>query len=449
MRRAVTIWIALILVAWCGVAQQRKLKPGWNLFSKKQDIQLGREAAAEIEKKVELVDKRELNNYIERIGRALASQPQADDYPYAFKVVKDKNINAFALPGGPTYVNAGLILEAETEAQLAGVLAHEIAHVALRHGTNQVTKANLIRLPVMLAGIAIGSDSLLAQLGQLGVGLGATSLLLKFSRGAERDADLLGARIMSQAGYNPIEMARFFEKLEAEGGARAPQFFSSHPNPGNRVKAVEEEIRYLPQRRYDTDTDQLPRMKEIASRIPPPPKSLRESSSHAAIRVSRPSDQFLQYRSREFRLSYPENWRAYGDRDSASITFAPAAAIQRRPSGATSVGYGAIVSYYYPEKRRFKLQKATRELIERLLAANPTMRTGTQRTRKIRVDGKKAILTVLSSDSHYKGETEIDRVVTVARPQGLFYIVFIAPQSESARAQPVFDKILASVRFTG
>lgn len=255
--RAAALALAAILSSTPLASQPRKLKPGINLFSKEQDIQLGREASREIEKRLRLLDDRRIQDYVERLGRRLAARPEADRYPYSFKVVDDKEINAFALPGGPVYVNTGVILAAENEAQLAGVMAHEISHVALRHGTNQVTKANLVQLPAILASLAMGSDSLLGQLGQLGVSLGANSLLLKFSRGAERDADLLGSRIMAGAGYNPIEMARFFEKLEGGKGLRAPQFLSSHPNPGNRRRAVEEEIRYLPRRAYETDSPEF------------------------------------------------------------------------------------------------------------------------------------------------------------------------------------------------
>jgi predicted Zn-dependent protease len=247
--------------------QPRKLQPGFNLFSKEQDIQLGREAAREIEKQVRLVPDREVQEYAERLGRRLAARPEADKYPYFFKVVDDREINAFALPGGPIYIHTGVIAAAENEAQLAGVIAHEISHVALRHGTNQVTKAHLVRLPALLAGMAIGSDSLLGQLGQLGVSIGANSLLLTFSRGAERDADLLGVRILSGAGYNPIEMARFFEKLETGKGLRAPQFLSSHPNPGNRRRAVEQEIRYLPRRAYQRDSDEFPRIQRLVQEL--------------------------------------------------------------------------------------------------------------------------------------------------------------------------------------
>ena len=267
--RRVCGWAQALMMMWAlalpAGAQQRELKPGFNLVSKDQDIQLGKEAKAQVEKQMPVVRDAEIVNYVRSIGQRLAATPQAGGFPYTFDVVNDKNINAFALPGGPTFANTGLIAAAENEAQLAGVMAHEISHVALRHGTNQASKANLIQLPAMLAGALAGrGGSMLGQLAQLGIGLGANSVLLKYSRNAERDADLLGARIMSEAGYNPVEMARFFEKLEAEGGSRGLEFFSSHPNPGNRVKAVQQELQYLPQRQYRNSDA---RLRTIQARI--------------------------------------------------------------------------------------------------------------------------------------------------------------------------------------
>lgn len=268
LQRRLFSLILLSSLVWPALLDARDLKPGWNLFSKEQDVQLGKEAAAQVRQQMPIVKDAGINDYIRKIGRRLASQPQAGDFPYSFEVVADESINAFALPGGPAFVHTGLILAAENEAQLAGVLAHEIAHVALRHGTNQVSKANAVQIPAMiLSGVLGRGGSMMDQLTQLGIGIGANSVMMKFSRSAERDADLLGTRIMSSAGYNPIEMARFFEKLEAEGGSRGPEFLSSHPNPGNRVKAVQAEIQTLPRRQHTTDTGDLTRIQSSVSKI--------------------------------------------------------------------------------------------------------------------------------------------------------------------------------------
>jgi predicted Zn-dependent protease len=289
------IAFTLILLAACAGAQKpRTLKPGFNLFTRDQDVQLGKEAAAQIEKQVTLANNAELDGYVRRIGEKLAATPEAGGFPYTFRVVNDKSINAFALPGGPAFVNSGLLAAAANEAQVAGVLAHEISHVALRHGTNQASKANLIELPAALAagmlGGGSGSGTMLSKLAEFGIGLGANSVLLKFSRDAERDADLLGTRIMARVGYDPIEMARFFEKLEAEGGVRGPQFLSDHPNPGNRVKAVQAEIALLPRRTYTTgNAREFARMQKIAAALPPPPERRKPVAEDAAPNASAPA----------------------------------------------------------------------------------------------------------------------------------------------------------------
>src|SRR5262245_14842032 len=234
--------VVLLVVAGTLTAQTKKLKPGFNLFSKEQDVQLGKESAAEVEKKMKVVDNAELQTYISTVGKNLTSTAEAGDFPYTFKVVVEKSINAFALPGGPMYIHTGLLSAADNESQMVGVMAHEVSHVALRHGTNQASKQQMLQLPAMLASQATGSGGLLGTLGQLGINLGANSVLLKFSRGAETEADLLGTHLMHTAGYNPVELANFFRKLEAEGGNQnklVEMFMSSHPNPGNRVQAVQ------------------------------------------------------------------------------------------------------------------------------------------------------------------------------------------------------------------
>jgi predicted Zn-dependent protease len=270
--RRTIVWA--VLTAAVLAAQIREPRPGFNLFSKEQDVQLGKEAAAQVEKEFELVQNAELQRYIDSIGSKLTRSKRAADFPYTFKVVSDDSINAFALPGGPMFIHTGLIKAAENEAQLAGVMAHEISHVALRHGTNQASKANLIQLPALL-GSQLAGKGLIGSLAQMGIGLGANSVLLNFSRGAETQADTNGALMMSDAGYNPMEMARFFEKLEAESGkrGRVAQFFSSHPNPGNRVKSVESLVQQLPRQQFSTgDNSGLGRAQAIVYKLPPPKK---------------------------------------------------------------------------------------------------------------------------------------------------------------------------------
>ncbi len=456
MRPLLKCVLTLGVFAWAtlpALAQLHQYRPGFNLFSRDQDVQLGKEAAGAIEKQAEIVDNRELNAYINSIGSKLAAQPQADKYPYTFKVVNDPSINAFALPGGPAFVHTGLIAAVDNEAQLAGVLAHEITHVALRHGTNQASRANLIQLPAMLASAALGSGSMLGQLSRLGIGLGANSVLMKFSRTAETQADLLGVQIAAQAGYSPIEMARFFQKLESDGGSRGPQFFSDHPNPGNRMKAIQDEIRYMPQRNYNADTGQLVRMKAIVAKLPAPKKkpaqqaAAQQTGSSASLSIpnSRPSSRMQQYQGKDFSLSYPDNWKPFTSQNSPGVTIAPPSGIQE--SEEAIVGYGAVLNYYKPKEANASLRQATDEFVSVLKSADPRMRTGQEMPREVALGGKSAMVTTLYSDSIFQGQTEVDLLVTLAHPNGILFIVFVAPESERNYANDAFEQMIQSMRF--
>jgi len=268
--------IVLVLFAISALAQgPTQIRPGFNLFSKQQDVQLGQESAAQVRRQMTVIKDPTLTAYVNAVGKRLMAsrEAMASGFPFTFEVVADPSINAFALPGGPMFINTGLLRAVGNEAQLAGVMGHEMSHVILRHGTNQASKANLIELPAMLAGQIAGGGGMMGQVAQLGIGLGANSVLLKFSRTAESQADLMGSHLMAEAGYDPIEMARFFEKLNAEGGSRAPQFLSDHPNPENRSKAIEQEAARLPEHMYGYQTGEFRQMKKVVATIhEPPPK---------------------------------------------------------------------------------------------------------------------------------------------------------------------------------
>src|SRR5437588_4708363 len=273
MRKTGTTLLLFIILATVALAQgPHRFQPGFNLFSKQQDVQLGQEAAAQVRKQMTVIHDPVLTNYVNQVGKRLASAPEArqSGFPFTFEVVADPSINAFALPGGPMFINSGLLKSVDNEAQLAGVMGHEMSHVILRHGTNQASKSQMIQLPAVL-GSQMAGGSMMGQLAQLGIGLGANSVLLKFSRGAESQADLLGSHLMAESSYNPMAMARFFEKLSSQGGSRGLQFFSDHPNPGNRERAIEEEADKLPRRNYGYETGEFGRMKQVVSGVHEPP----------------------------------------------------------------------------------------------------------------------------------------------------------------------------------
>ena len=171
-----------------------------------------------------------VDSYVNDLGRRIAANATGEKYPYQFKVVNDRAINAFALPGGPIYVKPRCLVAAGNESQLAGVIAHEASRVALRHGTNQASKASAAHMPLPILGGIIGSDSTKVA-PQLGASFAMNSILLKYSRSAETQADLLGTQSLYDAGYDPRAMGQFFQILEAQQENRGQvEFFSNHPS---------------------------------------------------------------------------------------------------------------------------------------------------------------------------------------------------------------------------
>ena len=277
-RQVSTAMLAIAMAAVLAGAQgPTQFHAGFNLFSKDQDIQAGKEYAAEVRKQKPVINDPVLTAYVNRVGQRLVSSREAQEsgFPFTFEVVADPSINAFALPGGPMFIQTGLLRAVDNEAQLAGVMGHEMSHVILRHGTNQASKAQLIQLPAIL-GSQVAGNSMIGKLAQAGIGLGAGSVLLKFSRSAESQADLMGSHLMAEAGYDPVQLAHFFEKLNTEGGhgGGVAQFFSDHPNPDNRERAIEQEAERLPAQNYGYQTGDFARMKQAVARIhekPPAP----------------------------------------------------------------------------------------------------------------------------------------------------------------------------------
>ncbi|MBZ5654984.1 MAG: M48 family metalloprotease [Acidobacteriia bacterium] len=291
MRKTILLASAILVVLSFGMPSfaqgPHRFQPGFNLFTKQQDVQLGEESAAQVRKQMTVINDPVLTAYVNRVGKRLVTSQEATEsgFPFSFEVVADPSINAFALPGGHMFINSGLLKAVDNEAQLAGVMGHEMSHVILRHGTNQASKANLIQLPAALAEQMAGKDSMMGRLAQLGIGLGSNSVLLKFSRNAESQADLMGSHLMAEGGYDPMEMAHFFNKLGSPGKGmvgNVAQFMSDHPNPGNRERAIEQEARLLPQRAYDYQSGDFKRMKGVVAKIhEPAPKATQQPTQQS------------------------------------------------------------------------------------------------------------------------------------------------------------------------
>jgi predicted Zn-dependent protease len=226
----------------------RKVGKGMNLFSLEREIGLGKQLAQEVERSSKLIDDPVVTEYVNRVGQNLVRNSDAR-VPFTIKVIDSDEVNAFALPGGFFYVNSGLILRAQEEAELAGVMAHEISHVCARHGTKNATKGELMQLatiPLMILGPAGWAGYGIYQ----GLNLAIPITFLKFSRDAEREADFLGLQYMYKTGYDPNAYVTFFERIQADEKRRPgtiPKVFSTHPPTPDRIEAAQKEIaRILP-----------------------------------------------------------------------------------------------------------------------------------------------------------------------------------------------------------
>ena len=323
------------LVIWgltgSSLLAQTVVKLPKNTYTPEQDVQIGREAAAEIRQQYPIIKDERITRYLTTLGDRLVAAAPAElkkpVYEYSFTPVNLKEINAFALPGGPMFVHRGMFTAAASESEVVGVMAHELSHVLLRHGTANASKARnpwlqLGQLAGQVGGAMVGSGAgaAIAQGADFGLG----TLLLKYSRDFEKQADLLGAQIMARAGYDPRALAHMFETIEKEtrsSGAGGPQWMNSHPNPGNRTVYINTEAQALTIASAADDRDFAPiktafasmpaplTMAELARRKTEPAGNAVQSVGTPGQPVPRPS---AEYRSisggKVFQAQVPSNW---------------------------------------------------------------------------------------------------------------------------------------------
>ena len=436
-------------------SKQKEVKIQKSSISTEQEIQLGKEAAADVERQMEVVKNPEIEAWLNRIGAQLAKTPQANAYPYYFRLVNDDSINAFALPGGPMFVHTGLVKAADNEAQVAGVLAHEMSHVALRHGVSQMGRAQTWQTILGVAGAAAGvvgkGEGLVGTAINTGGALGVGGILSKYSRDAERDADLNGARMLAAAGYNPIEMAQFFEKLEKEMADAKPKgleaWFASHPSPGKRVQSVSEDIQFYPKKEYRADTGQFDKIKRLTAAIPrakmKPAAALHPVQSKP--REGLPQG-FTDLRTKDFAVAYPANWQTGQPQAGGSLFIVPEGGAAKTQQGGVELIAGAMVDYYTPPSGADGLEAATKALLQSLQKGDSNLKV--TNAEAVSVGGRPGLLSRLMTRTSYSQEPEqIVQLYSVVRPAGLWTLAFAAPKSRLAEGEPIFRQILQSVAF--
>ena len=454
-------WLLWLALAPFSLAQRTNIKPGINAFSPQQDIQLGRRAAHEVEQKMPMCNDPRVDAYLSKLGHRLIEHlnTRGVEYPWEFHCVNDKAINAFALPGGFVFVNRGAIEAADNEAQLAAVMAHELSHVALRHGTNQATKAQYAQLGAGIMGAAgslFGGAAGAAAAGAGNFTFG--SVLLHYSRGAETQADVMGTQVLYDSGYDPRAMAAFFENLNASAESKGPpEFFSDHPNPDHRSERVDVEIRKLggAPKGAQKDSAEFEAIKREVAALPAPAKvkpaapSGTGSGGSSAATLSKPEDpspEVSQLRYSKASLAYPANWKNYSKKNNLALV--PAGGVIDAGNGQGVLAWGMIGGIATIRKNSGSgdaLRDSTQSLTASLQKENDAMDVDNGPT-ETTVDALPALSTYLHNDSP-AGGTETDWLVTVLTTQGLYYYIFVAPEPDFARFKSAFKDIVESVRF--
>lgn len=455
--------VCALMLAPVSVFTQTRIKLHSNKYSVQDDVKLGRQAAAEAEQQFPLLSDQEVTDYVERVGSRLVSSIPAEfqhrEFQYFFKVINARDINAFALPGGPMYVNRGMIEAAGQEGEMAGVMAHEISHVALRHGTAQASKAQKYGLLAGILGIggAIlgGPAGAAAQIASQGVGV----YFLKFSREYETEADILGSQILARAGYDPRDLAAMFQKIERQGGGSSGGFLSSHPSPKDRYARINQEAQYLRVENPIRDTRDFariqaklrgypgaPSMAEIARSGQRQPTSENVGYPQGAPggRVEYPSTRYRSYNELGFlTVSVPDNWREIPGNN--SVWFAPEGGYGQY-QGQAVFTHGVNFGAFRPQSR--DLRQATQELINSLAQGNRNMQQsgGFQRTN---VGGRSGLSAALINVNEATGQREnVTLVTTQLRNGDVFFMIAVAPQSEARSFSSAFNSTLRSIRLS-
>jgi hypothetical protein len=475
--RSIRLSAAVVAAALCSwvapVPAQTVVKLPRNKYTPQQDVEIGRAGAAEVRKQYPVVQDEKISKYLTALGDRLVAAAPAElkesVYQYSFTLVNLKEINAFALPGGPMFVHRGMFDAAASEGEVVGVMAHELAHVLLRHGTANATKAQnpwlqLGQLAGQVGGAIVGgtAGSAIAQGSEFGLG----TLLLRYGRDFEKQADLLGAQIMARAGYDPRALARMFETIAKSGGSGGnPQWLSSHPNPGNRTEYITKEASLLTIAAPADDTQFQPMKSAFASL--PPVKTMREVAAGNAAAASgsgsgsgsggeapaaagtpgqplpRPSTQHRDIAGgKVFQASVPSDWIAIPSRSAIKVV----------PQN----GYGPVngqtifvagVEFGVVKAQSRDLQDATKAFLQAVAQNNPGLRLAGEQ-QALRISQRTALATPLVNPSPLGGREVIVLQTTFLADGTLFYYLSIVPEKDAAAFQEAFRRVGDSIRLT-
>jgi Zn-dependent protease with chaperone function len=459
---ALTFVVSLSVTA---VAAQTAVKLPKNKYTPQQDVELGREAAAEVRKQYPIIEDERIAKYLTALGDRLVAAAPADlkqpVYEYSFTPVNLKEINAFALPGGPMFVHRGMFDAASAEGEVVGVMAHELSHVLLRHGTANASKAQnpwlqLGQIAGVVGGAVVGgaAGSAIAQGSQFGLG----TLLLRYSREFEKQADLLGAQIMARAGYDPRSLARMFETIERESresGGGGPQWMSSHPNPGNRSLYITREAELLTITTPADERNFAPIKAAFAAL--PPAKSMSdlakaggESGGEAEQSIGTPgqpvpapSTEFQKISGgKVFEADVPSNWTSLPSKTSVKVV--PQNGYGQM-NGQTVFSHG--IEFGIVKAGTRDLREATNTWLKAVAENNPELRLAGEQ-QPMKMSQRSALATPLVNPSALGGQEHIGLYTTFLVDGTLFYYLTIVPEKDAGAFQETFQRVGQSIRLT-
>jgi hypothetical protein len=443
---------------------QTRIEPHKNGYTPEQDVEVGMQAAEEVRQQMPLLDDEEVESYVARLGDQLVDNiPEELRQPvfrYSFEVVNLKEINAFALPGGPMFLNRGMLEAARTDGEVAGVMAHELSHVILRHGTVQATKGQKFQIGA-IAGQVLGAivggrtGSVIAQGSQFGLG----AYFLKFGREYEREADLLGAQIMARAGYDPRQMANMFQTIAKQGQSQGPEWLSSHPDPGNRFEAINREAEALRVARSNAPAGGIGNVHARLRRMSPAisgeqaarqaQQRQRTGQSGRGVggeigEVEPPAGQWRTYQPGQFmRISVPANWQQIGSGN--TVTYAPQGGYVQLQDGHSAFTHGVEVGV--TQGNGGSLQQSTEQMLQSFARTNPDLRRqgGYSRTN---MGGRQGLTTTLTNVSEVTGEREAVNLSTVQLQDGsVLFMIGVAPVDEARTYLNIFNRVRQSLQL--
>lgn len=460
--RRTTVFAAMMLLALTPLATlaQTRVSMPKNKYKVQDDIKLGLDASRQVERQMPVLNDAQAEAYVSRVGErlvaAIPAQFRQPAFDYRFKVVNARDINAFALPGGPMYVNRGMIEAARNEGEMAGVMAHEISHVALRHATAQATKQSSFGNQLGTIGLILGGAVLGGQAGAQAGAIAAAAWQTKYSRDYETQADILGSQIMADAGYDPRDLANMFQTIAGQGSGRAPEWLSSHPDPGNRYEKINREAASL---RVDPNPIKVTRdFERIQARLRglPPARSMSQieqdvrsggstgpqrnptAGGNYSRTVAYPSSSSRIYDGGDLRLRVPTNWREFsGD---SSLIFAPDGAY-----GDQGITHGLMVGAYRANSAG--LLNASRTYVNEMLQSNSYLQMRNNLTRTT-VGGRQAYVATLAGLSPVTNRNEVVTVYAIQLRDGnLLTLAAVAPEADVYRYNAAFRNVINSVQI--